>query len=136
MKYIFTLSTVFLLALQCTVFAQQDVDLNSLRQAPQKQSLPVKIPPLTIEEVQVPQSTLDLKIDYWRNWTTFGININQASFSDNWKGGGISSFSVGGLFNHKSEYNRDGKNFHTELVLQYGTLRNKNQLARKSNDRI
>jgi len=136
MKYIFTLSTVFLLAWQSVAFAQQDVDLNSLRQAPQKQSLPVKTPPLTIEEIHIPQSTIDLKIDYWRNWTTFGINVNQASFSDNWKGGGLSSFSIGGLFNHKSEYNKDGKNFHTELMLQYGTLRNKDQLARKSNDRI
>lgn len=136
MKYIFTLSTVLLLAFQYAAFAQQDTDLNSLRQAPQKESLPVKTPPLIIEEIKVPQSTLELEIDYWRNWTTFGINVNQASFSDNWKGGGINSFSIGGLFNHKSEYNKEGKNFHTELMLQYGTLKNKGQLARKSNDRI
>jgi hypothetical protein len=136
MKFIFTFSTVFLLACQSVAFAQQDVDLNSLRQAPQKQSLPVKTPALAIEETYIPQSTLDLKIDYWRNWTSFGINLNQASFSDNWKGGGVNSFSIGGLFNHKSEYNKDDKNFHTELMLQYGTLKNKDQLSRKSSDRI
>src|SRR5690554_1524732 len=136
MKFIFTFSTVFLLACQSVAFAQQDIDLNSLRQAPQKQSLPVKTPALAIEETYIPQSTLDLKIDYWRNWTSFGINLNQASFSDNWKGGGVNSFSIGGLFNHKSEYNKDDKNFHTELMLQYGTLKNKDQLSRKSSDRI
>jgi hypothetical protein len=136
MKFIFTLSTVFLLAWQSAAFAQQDIDLNSLRQAPQKESLPIKIPSLIIEDIDIPQSTLDLKIDYWRNWTSFGINLNQASFSDNWKGGGVNSFSIGGLFNHKSEYNKDDKNFHTELMLQYGTLKNKDQLSRKSSDRI
>ncbi|HUH20070.1 DUF3078 domain-containing protein [Albibacterium sp.] len=136
MKHISTLSTVFLLVLQCTAFAQQDTDLNSLRQAPPKESLPVKTPSLNIEEVTVPQSNLDLEINYWRNWTTFGINVNQASFSDNWNGGGVNSFSIGGLFNHKSEYNKDDKNFHTELMLQYGTLKNKDQLSRKSSDRI
>jgi len=135
MKYIFTLSAVFLFALQGSVFAQ-DPDLDQLRQVPQKESLPVKVPELKIQEVVIPQSTLNLKVNYWRTWTTFGINANQASFSDNWNGGGVNSISIGGTFDRKSTYTKDDKNFTTQLILKYGTLKNKNQLSRKSNDRI
>ena len=135
MKYIFTFSTVLLLSLHGAVFAQ-DPDLDQLRQAPPKESLPVKVPNLSIQEVVVPQSTLDLKVNYWRTWTSFGINANQASFSDNWNGGGVNSISIGGTFDRKSTYTKDNKNFTTQLILRYGTLKNKDQLARKSNDRI
>lgn len=135
MKYIFTLFTVFLFVLQGSVFAQ-DPDLDQLRQAPQRESLPVKLPALKVNEVVVPQSTLDLKVNYWRTWTSFSINANQASFSDNWNGGGVNSISVGGIFDRKSTYTKDNKNFTTQLNLRYGTLKNKDQLARKSQDRI
>jgi len=135
MKYIFTLSTLVIFALQGSVFAQ-DPDLDQLRQTPPKESLPVKIPELKVQEVVIPQSTLDLKVNYWRTWTSFGINANQASFSDNWNGGGVNSISIGGTFDRKSTYTKDDKNFTTQLILKYGTLKNKNQLSRKSNDRI
>jgi len=135
MKYIFTFFTLLLFVLHGSVFAQ-DPDLDQLRQVPSKESLPVKIPGLKIQEVVVPQSTLDLKVNYWRTWTSFGINANQASFSDNWNGGGVNSISIGGTFDRKSTYTKDNKNFTTQLILKYGTLKNKDQLARKSNDRI
>src|SRR5690606_3295983 len=134
MKYIFTLSA-FLIILQGSALAQ-DPELDRLRQAPPKESLPVKIPELEVQEVEIPQSTLNLKVDYWRTWTSFGINANQASFSENWNGGGVNSISIGGTFDRKSVYTKDDKNFTTQLILQYGMLKNKNQLARKSNDRI
>ena len=134
MKYIFTLSA-FLIILQGSALAQ-DPELDQLRQVPPKESLPVKIPELEIQEVEIPQSTLDLKVDYWRTWTSFGINANQASFSENWNGGGVNSISIGGTFDRKSTYTKDDKNFTTQLILKYGMLKNKDQLARKSNDRI
>ena len=134
MKYIFTLSA-FLIILQGSALAQ-DPELDRLRQAPPKESLPVKIPELEVQEVEIPQSTLNLKVDYWRTWTSFGINANQASFSENWNGGGVNSISIGGTFDRKSTYSKDDKNFTTQLILKYGMLKNKDQLARKSNDRI
>jgi len=132
MKYIFTFSAL-LLIVHGSVFAQ---DLDRLRQAPQKEGLPVNAPELEIEEVVIPQSTLNLKVDYWRTWTSFGINANQASFSENWNGGGVNSISVGGFLDRKSTYTKDDKNFTTQLILNYGMLKNKDQLSRKSNDRI
>src|SRR5690606_28082694 len=134
MKYIFTLSA-FLIILQGSALAQ-DPELDRLRQAPPKESLPVKIPELEVQEVEIPQSTLNLKVDYWRTWTSFGINANQAFFSENWNGGGVNSISIGGTFDRKSTYSKDDKNFTTQLILKYGMLKNKDQLARKSNDRI
>src|SRR5690606_24498020 len=77
----------------------QVYDTDALKEVPEKESLPVRSPALSIEPVKIPLRNLDLKVDYWRNWTTFGINANQASFSDNWNGGGVNSISVGVLFN-------------------------------------
>lgn len=120
----------------CTSFFAQAQNLDELRQVPPKDGLKTTIPPLELQEVIIPQKTLSLEVDYWRSWTSFGINANQASFSDNWNGGGVNSISVGGIFDHKSEYVRDDKSFLSQLVLQYGKVKNKDQSARKSNDRI
>lgn len=114
----------------------QAQNLDDLRQVPKKGTLKVEPPPLLLEEVVIPQKTLELEVSYWRNWTSFGINANQASFSDNWNGGGVNSISVGGLFDHKSEYVRDDKSFVSQISLKYGKVKNKDQSARKSNDRI
>ncbi len=135
MKNYSFLTIFFLTALSLGTYAQ-NYDLDALRQVPEKESLKVKEPVLTVEEVVIPQSSLDLEVNYWRNWTSFGINANQASFSDNWNGGGVNSISVGMLFNQKSEYNKENKSFLSEIGLQYGKVKNKGQLARKSNDRI
>lgn len=89
-----------------------------------------------INRVDVPIPVLDLEVDYWKHWTKFGINANQASFSDNWSNGGVNSMSVGVLGWHKAEYNKDNFNFVTEVDLRYGKIRNKEQLAKKNNDRI
>jgi hypothetical protein len=79
---------------------------------------------------------LPLKINYWKTTGSFGININQVSFSDNWSSGGVNSVSFGGLLNYKTEYNKEGMNFASELQLRYGKLKNQGQLERKTNDRI
>lgn len=49
---------------------------------------------------------------------------------------GVNSISVGFLFDHKSEFIKEDKSFVTQLALQYGKVKNKDQSARKSNDRI
>lgn len=114
----------------------QNYDLNDLRQAPPKNSLPVRTPQMGIHDVEVQNPNLDLKVNYWRNWTTFGVNANQASFSDNWQNGGVNSIALGAAFNTKFDYTRENKNFTSELDLKYGKVKNKDQLARKANDRI
>ena len=114
----------------------QTPELNDLRQAPSKNSLPVRTPDLSIRDVEVQNPNLDLKVNYWRNWTTFGVNANQASFSDNWQNGGVNSIALGATFNTKFDFTRENKNFTSELDLKYGKVKNKEQLARKANDRI
>src|SRR5690606_17240886 len=114
----------------------QIYDLDELRYRPDSNSLKVEQPQPDIRPVKLPISNLDLKVVYWRHWSSFGINANQASFSENWTGGGVNSISVGLLINHKSDYTRNNTNFVTELALQYGKQKNRDQLPRKNNDRI
>lgn len=118
------------------VASAQTYDIDALRYKPDSNGLKVEKPALDIRPVTLPISALDLKVIYWRHWSSFGINANQSSFSDNWTGGGVNSISVGLLLNHKSDYTRDNTNFVTELMLQYGKQKNKDQLPRKNNDRI
>jgi hypothetical protein len=111
--------------------------LKGLKQYPRRNTLPVRRPVLFPETVVLNDaSSLDLKVNYWRNLTSFGLNINQAAFSENWGAGGVNSLSLGGQFSYKTDYNKEDKNFASELILQYGTLNNKGQLARKTIDRI
>src|SRR5690606_2443991 len=114
----------------------QTYDIDGLRYKPDSNSLKVEKPELDIRPVTLPLSALDLKVIYWRRWSSFGINANQSSFSDNWTGGGVNSISVGLLLNHKSDFTRDNTNFVTELMLHCGKLKNKDQQPRKTNDRM
>ena len=110
--------------------------LRSLRQSPGKNTLPVRKPLISIRPVELADAPLDLKVNYWRSWTNFGISLNQSTFSNNWNSGGVSSIALGSNFNHKIDYTKDGKNYVSEVILQYGKLKNKGQIERKTNDRI
>jgi hypothetical protein len=92
--------------------------------------------PLSFEPVKIKPAVVNAKVNYWKTKTAIGININQASFSDNWKGGGVSSIAVGGLLNWKAEYNKNSYSYVSEVILQYGKIKNKDQLQKKTNDRI
>lgn len=118
-----------------TLYAQT-VDLQKLRHQPDSVELTIIKPPILAEPIALSTSSLDLKVIYWRHWSSFGVNANQASFSENWNAGGVNSISVGGLINHKSDYTKNNASFVTELMFQYGRIKNKDQSARKSNDRI
>lgn len=91
---------------------------------------------LAVKKINVPIPKLELKVNYWKHWTSFGINFNQAQFSDNWKQGGVNSWAVMGLLNQKSEFNRNNFNFTTVADLKYGKLKSESQLAKPNVDRI
>ncbi|MFF5381910.1 DUF3078 domain-containing protein [Pedobacter suwonensis] len=108
-------------------------DLNiKLKRSP----LPSRQGPLNFEPVKIKPLVVNAKINYWKTRTNIGININQAQFSNNWKGGGTNSVAVGGLVNWKAEYNKNSYSYVSEVVLQYGKIKNKDQLQKKTNDRI
>ena len=131
---------LFLAFSSAIAFSQEaDIDtseLGNLKQYPRKNILPVRRPALQILPIHIPNSGLDLKINYWKNWTSFGINMNQATFSENWRGGGVNSIAFGAQSNFKADYTKDDKSYVTEVIMQYGKLKNKGQLQRKTNDRI
>lgn len=128
---------VFLLLFLGGVSLATAQDLKNLREVPQTEIINLDtLNNLNIRSINVPIPKLGLEIDYWKHWSKFGINGNQASFSDNWSAGGVNSISLLGTAWHKSDYTRNNFNFVTELDLRYGKIHNKDQLAKKNNDRI
>lgn len=128
-----------LLLLSFSAFSQESTDtteLHQLREYPKRTALPVRRPVLLTQMAQIPDTRLSLKVNYWRNWVTVGINLNQAAFSDNWKGGGVNSVALGGNFDWKADYTKNDFNYVSEVIFDYGKVKNKNQLQKKSADRI
>lgn len=72
----------------------------------------------------------------WKKKTSFGINFNQATFSSNWKGGGVNSIGFNGLFNFKANYTKGKTKWDNEMDFQYGFVNNEGQGMRKTIDRI
>lgn len=110
--------------------------LNKYRIAPKKNAIPVPATPLQIQPEFIPVTMLDYKINYWRKFVTFGLNFNQAAFSNNYSAGGISTIALGSTFVYRVEYNKAPFSYSTELNLLYGKSKNKGQSSRKTNDRI
>jgi hypothetical protein len=80
-----------------------------------------------------------VKIDSTSNWRKSmkaGLNINQAAFSGNWKGGGVNSFGFNTLFNYKANYKKDKVSFDNEIDFLYGMVNNEGQGVRKTMDRF
>lgn len=72
----------------------------------------------------------------WKHDMQTGINLNQASYSDNWKGGGVSSYALGWFFNHLAKYKTTQLDLNSDLQLQLGYLQIKGEVQRKNSDRI
>lgn len=133
----------FLVLLNSSFFClAQDFDIPQTDTLKTKFLLPKKNPLITkqtlfiLKKSPIPQRLLNIKINYWRTQSTISINVNQASFSNNWSGGGVNSLALGGQFLYKAEYNKEKVNYVTQVDLIYGKLKNRGQLERKSNDRI
>jgi len=142
-KYSLGISTLALLLAGSAAFAQKPdtlkIDTNllkSYRIDPPKNALPVRSRPIIIHPEAIPVTDLGYQVSYWRKSLTVGINVNQAAFSNNWSGGGISSIALGNNFDFKAEYNKQPLDYTTELLLIYGISKSKGLLARKTNDRI
>ncbi len=78
----------------------------------------------------------DADTTYWKISFNASIPFNQASFSDNWSGGGINSLGLSSLVNFKANYLKGKHSWDNEIDLTYGFTNNDGQGFRKNNDRI
>lgn len=85
---------------------------------------------------QVDTTVVPNDTTYWRRSLDVGANINQASFSDNWKAGGINSIALGLFLNGKANYKKEKNSWDNEVQLKYGVVKNADQGVRKSVDGI
>jgi len=80
-----------------------------------------------------------VKIDslsFWKKRFRAGMNLNQANFSSNWKGGGVNSIGFNALLNFSANYKKENISFDNAIDLLYGMINNEGQGYRKTMDRI
>lgn len=80
-----------------------------------------------------------IKVDSLSNWKKSfktGLNLNQASFTSNWKAGGVNSIGFNTYLNFKGNYKKDANSWDNEIDLLYGMVNNQGQGYRKTTDRI
>jgi Protein of unknown function (DUF3078) len=73
---------------------------------------------------------------HWKKAFKAGLNLNQASFTSNWKGGGVNSLGFNSLLNYKANYKKGKNSWDNELDFLYGSVNNQGQGNRKTMDRI
>lgn len=73
---------------------------------------------------------------FWKKSFRTGLNINQASFSSNWKAGGVNSIGFTASMNFKANYKKDKTSWDNEFDFLYGMVNNAGQGYRKTLDRI
>jgi hypothetical protein len=72
----------------------------------------------------------------WKKKFNFALNFNQASFSSNWKAGGVNSLGFNSLLNYKANYKQDRNSWDNEVDMAFGFVNNSGQGVRKSIDRL
>jgi hypothetical protein len=72
----------------------------------------------------------------WKKKFNFGINFNQASFSSNWKGGGVNMIGFNTLLNYKANYKQNRNSWDNDIDLSYGFVNNAREGVRKTIDRL
>lgn len=75
-------------------------------------------------------------VTHWRKSFKSALNLNQASFSSNWKSGGVNSLGFNALLNYRASYKADGVTWDNEIDMLYGMVNNAGQGYRKTLDRI
>ena len=72
----------------------------------------------------------------WKKKLVLNLNVNQAAFSSNWKGGGVNSIGVNGIFNYTAHYSKNRDSWDNQIDLLFGLVNNSGQGYRKTMDRI
>ena len=72
----------------------------------------------------------------WKTKFDIGLNFNQASFSENWVGGGVNSFAFSSFLLYQTNYKRGPWSWNNLIDLLYGVVNNSGEEFRKSQDRL
>ena len=72
----------------------------------------------------------------WRKAFKAGFNLNQATFSSNWKAGGVNSIGFTAFLNYKANYKGENNSWDNEMDFLFGMINNQGQGYRKTLDRI
>ncbi len=86
--------------------------------------------------LQAQTDSLSRLLPKWEHKLQTGINLNQSSFSDNWKGGGVSSYAYAWFFNYLAKKHSEKWDVNSDLQMQLGFLQNQGKSEHKSMDRI
>lgn len=136
----FLVKVLILVSFPTVVFAQEidtiPISVKDMEIKLKRNPLPARMGVVKFTNTSLTPAIVQAKINYWKSKATLGFNVNQASFSDNWKGGGVNSIAIGGLLNYKAEYSKESYSYTSEVIMQYGKVKNRDQLQKKTNDRI
>jgi len=72
----------------------------------------------------------------WKKEFKTGLNLNQSSFTSNWKGGGINALGFVVFLNYRANYKGEHNSWDNEIDMQYGSINNQGVGMRKTLDRI
>jgi Protein of unknown function (DUF3078) len=72
----------------------------------------------------------------WKHEATFGLGLNQASFSSNWTGGGTNSIGLTSIFLYKGSFKKNKWSWVNVADLQYGFVDIQGTGYRKTIDKL
>lgn len=131
---------LLLLTSSASLIAQEvdtiPIDTRGMEIKIKRSPLPSRIGALVFKPVQINPITINEKVNYWKTTTAIGIDLNQGAFSNNWKAGGVRSLAIGGMVNYRAAYAKDSYSYTSDLRLEYGKINNKDQLQKKTKDRL
>jgi hypothetical protein len=70
----------------------------------------------------------------WKGGMEIGFTAAQASFSDNWKGGGVNNLSILTYMNARAKYTLGKHSWENKFNVMYGMIKNQGEDLRKSQD--
>src|SRR6478736_312698 len=75
-------------------------------------------------------------VSKWRKAFKAGLNLNQSSFTSNWKAGGTNSLGYTVFLNYRANYKGEHNSWDNEFDFQYGSINTQGIGYRKTLDRI
>lgn len=93
----------------------------------------------SIRAIAAAQRKAEIAADSLRGWRgsyKASVTASQASFSDNWAGGGVNNIAVASAFDFQPEYRNGRFSWGTQFIAEYGIVKSEGQTSRKTADRL